>query len=322
MLSEKAPSFPYIRLDLYLAEWFSFHYIHAWLNSDVVDSNSFYPSFRYAEYGNTNRFTYIQKFLALHSVTITPFKGLDFSFGESIVYSDNLQILYLIPLMFFDLGDEYLNRNDNYAGGSTQLFLSLSSRNHLKNTHLYASFHADELTPEGLFDPKTQYYKFAFTFGGKVIDLPLENLGLILEYTKVYPGNYRHFIPTLTYESSSALMGHWIGDNGDLFYAAFDYKILRGLNVKLWGQYIRKGTEALGNRAYKVQIPQPGFLFLDRISDRKNYTYYGFNVNYEITHDLIVDFHYQYIDYEQAITKEKFRSRLNRDFSLSLGYGI
>ncbi len=51
----------------------------------------------------------------------------------------------------------------------------------------------------------------------------LDNLGLRLEYTKVYPGNYRHFIPTLTYESSSALMGHWMGDNGDLVYAAIDY---------------------------------------------------------------------------------------------------
>lgn len=322
VLSEKAPSFPYLRLDLKPTDWLTFNYIHAWLNSDVVDSNSFYPTWRVRGNERTDRYTYISKYLAMHSVTFSFLDGIDLSMGESVIYSDNLQFAYLIPIMFFDLADEYLNRNDNYAGASTQLFLALSSRNHVPNTHLYTSFHADELTPEGLFDPKTQYYKFAFTFGANTIDLPINNLGLTVEYTKVYPGNYRHFIPTLTYESSSSLMGHWIGDNGDLIYAALDYTVFRGLKVKLWTQHIRKGTEAFGNRAYKEQIPQPGFLFTDRISDRKNYSYYGVDLSYEVLHDAWVRFNYQYIDYEQQISKDKFRSTLYRDIAFSFGYGI
>jgi hypothetical protein len=322
VLSEKAPSFPYLRLDLKPTDWLTFNYIHAWLNSDVVDSNSFYPTWRVRGNERTDRYTYISKYLAMHSVTFSFLDGIDLSMGESVIYSDNLQFAYLIPIMFFDLADEYLNRNDNYAGASTQLFLALSSRNHVPNTHLYTSFHADELTPEGLFDPKTQYYKFAFTFGANTIDLPINNLGLTVEYTKVYPGNYRHFIPTLTYESSSSLMGHWIGDNGDLIYAALDYTVFRGLKVKLWTQHIRKGTEAFGNRAYKEQIPQPGFLFTDRISDRKNYSYYGVDLSYEVLHDAWVRFNYQYIDYEQQISEDKFRSTLYRDVAFSFGYGI
>ena len=322
ILSDKAPSFPYIRLDIKPTNWFRFNYVHAWLNSEVVDSSSFYSSWRYRENSNTDKFAYYPKFLAMHSVTFSFWDGVDFSLGESAVYSDNLQLAYLIPIMFFDLADEYLNRSNNYAGASTQLFLALSSKNHIKNTHFYSSFHADELTPEGLFDPKTQYYKFAFTFGASTIDLPINNLGLRLEYTKVYPGNYRHFIPTLTYESSSAVMGHWIGDNGDLVYAAIDYTFFRGLKIKLWTQFIHKGTEAHGNRAYQIQFPQPGFLFTDNFSDRKNYTYYGLDVDYQIYHDLFVKFHYQYIDYEIQISEDKFRSTLYRDLSFSFGYGI
>ena len=322
ILSDKAPSFPYIRLDIKPTDWLRFNYIHAWLNSEVIDSSSFYSTWRYRSNENTDKFSYVQKFLALHSITFSFWNGIDFSFGESVVYADNLQLGYLIPIMFFDLADEYLNNSNNYAGASTQLFLALSSRNHIPNTHLYSSFHADELTPEGLFDPKTQYYKFAFTFGAYTIDLPINNLGLRVEYTKVYPGNYRHFIPTLTYESSSALMGHWMGDNGDLFYAAIDYTFFRGLKLKLWTQYIRKGTEALGNRAYKIQIPQPGFLFVDNISDRKNYTYYGVDIDYQIYHDLWVKAHYQYIDYERQISNGKFNSTLYRDISFTFGYGI
>ena len=322
VISSKAPSFPFIRLDIYPTKWISFNYIHAWLNSDVIDSNAIYSTLRYRYGKNQKRITYIGKYLASHSVRITPIKGLDLSLGESIVYADNLKFIYLIPIMFFDLADEYTGRHNNYAGGSTQLFLAASSKNHIKNTHLYASFFADELTPDNLFDPKLQYYKFAFTFGASVVDLPIDNLTLKAEFTKVYPGNYRHFIPTLNYTSSSYLIGHWIGDNGDLIYGALDYKIMRGLNIKVWGQYIRKGTEAKGNRAYKIQIPQPPFLFTDRISDRRNYTYYGINAKYEITHDLFVKAHFQYLKYEQAISKTDFKTQLYRDFSIVIGYGI
>lgn len=322
ILSEKAPSFPYIRLDIKPTDWLRFNYVHAWLNSEVVDSSSFYSTWRYRSQQNTDKFSYIQKFLALHSVTFSFWNGIDLSLGESVVYSDDLQLGYLIPIMFFDLADEYLNNSNNFAGASTQLFLALSSRNNIPNTHFYSSFHADELTPEGLFDPETQYYKFAFTFGASTIDLPFNNLGLRIEYTKIYPGNYRHFIPSLTYESSSALMGHWIGDNGDLFYAAIDYTFFRGLKLKLWTQYIRKGTEALGNRAYKIQIPQPGFLFLDNISDRKNYRYYGVDLDYQIFHDLRIKAHYQYIDYKQQVKEDQFNSTIYRDISFTFGYGI
>jgi len=317
VLSRKAPSMPYVRLNIKPADWFSFNYIHAWLNSDVIDTNSFYPTWRVRDYEKTDRNSLIQKFLVMHSITFSFWNGIDFSMGESVIYADDLQLAYFIPIMFFDLADEYLSKN-NYSGSSTQLFLALSSKNHIPNTHLYSSFHADELTPEGLFDPATQYYKMAFTFGGSVVDLPVTNLSLTLEYTKVYPGNYRHFIPTLTYESSSALLGHWIGDNGDLFFASIDYTIFRGLKVKLWTQHIRKGTEALGNIAYTQQ----GFLFTDNIRDRKNYSYYGFDIDYEYTHDLTAKFHYQYIDYERQFEKDKFGSTLYRDISFTMGYGL
>ena len=41
--------------------------------------------------------------MAMHSVTFSFLDGIDFSIGESVVYSDELQIAYLIPIMFFDL---------------------------------------------------------------------------------------------------------------------------------------------------------------------------------------------------------------------------
>ena len=42
VLSNKAPSFPFIRLDVHPTNWLRFNYFHAWLNSDVIDSAASY----------------------------------------------------------------------------------------------------------------------------------------------------------------------------------------------------------------------------------------------------------------------------------------
>ena len=44
VMSQKAPSFPLIRLDINPIEWLSFNYFHAWIASDVVDTTSLYPT--------------------------------------------------------------------------------------------------------------------------------------------------------------------------------------------------------------------------------------------------------------------------------------
>jgi len=40
ILSPKAPSFPYIRIDAHPVSWFRYNFIHAWLNSNLVDSTT------------------------------------------------------------------------------------------------------------------------------------------------------------------------------------------------------------------------------------------------------------------------------------------
>ena len=276
VLSDKAPSFPFIRLDIHPVKWFSFNYIHGWLNSNVVDSNYIYSTFR----DNTKRFKYRQKFLAQHSVTFQPFNGFYFSFGESIIYSDRMEMVYLIPIMFFDLGDEYISRHSNLAGDNTQFFFGINSEGNIKNTKLFGTFFADELTTNDITDPEKQYYKFGFTLGSKVVDLPVDNLTLAAEYTKIYPGVYQHFIPTQTFKSSDYVLGHWMGDNADQIYVAAGYSFLRGLDFELTYRYLRKGAEATGNTAYEKPIPE----FLSGLD--KYYTYYGVNVEYEVIHDL------------------------------------
>jgi len=313
ILSTKAPAFPFIRLDIYPNKWLYFSFIHAWLNSDVIDSSSFYQTSRITL---NRRYNWRQKFFAQHSLTVRPVKGLDLTIGERMIYSDRLEFSYLIPIIFFDPTDENLSRIDNFAGSNSQFFLAASSRNHIPNTHIWGSFFADELTLSDIFNPEKQYYKFGFTLGSTVVDLPINNLTSRIEYTKVYPGTYRHFIPTLTTESSSFLLGHWMGDNADLIFASLNYRIIRGLVVELWGQYIRKGQESLGNKAYDT--PQEPFLY----GLRKNYTYFGVNIDYEILHELKANIKFQSIKESKQKNDESFTDRTLEQFSVEVSYGF
>ena len=207
VLSTKAPSFPFIRLDIHPTDWLRFNYIHAWLNSDVIDSASSFPTYINSIPGFSNRAIFRNKFLASHTITITPTKGLDISLGESIVYSDKLEFAYLIPINFFRLTDHYLSSANDNAGGNAQFFFGLSSRNNIKNTHLYGTCFIDELTIEGLLNSSKQRNQFGFTLGGSITDLPVENLTATIEFTKIYPFVYSHYIPTQLYTNSSYILG-------------------------------------------------------------------------------------------------------------------
>ena len=64
------PSFIQLRLQLKPAKWFTFNYIHGWLNSMVVDStNSYWLT---NSYGTDYREVYHKKFIAANMFTFTP----------------------------------------------------------------------------------------------------------------------------------------------------------------------------------------------------------------------------------------------------------
>jgi len=311
VLSQKAPSFPLIRLDVSPVKWLSFNYFHAWLSSDVVDTTSFY-----ATENGEQRFLYREKYLASHTLTVKPTNGLDISIGESIVYSDDLEILYLIPITFFRLADHYLSRQYNEAGSNSQFFLSVSSKGHLKNTHLYGTLLIDELSLSGISDPEKQKYQIGFTLGSSVTDLPIDNLTFKLEYTKIYPYTYQHYINTTTYESASYVMGHWMNNNADQLYGSLKYRFIRGLEAEIWARYIRQGERAEESKQF--ELPQPPFLF----GLRTNYTYFGVKAKFEILHDLFARARYQYMKTSKQQEDLSFIDDSNQEFYFAVYYGL
>lgn len=312
VLSQKAPSFPFIRLDINPVDWLSFNYFHGFLASDVVDSNETY----YHETGG-ERIVYREKFIASHTLSVKPTKGLTLSLGESIVYADKFEFSYLFPLMFFRVNDHHLSRQINEAGSNSQFFFSVSSRNHLKNTHLYSSLFIDELTITNIFDKEKQRNQFGYSLGASLTDLLSENLTFTLEFTRIFPFVYEHYIQTTTYQNASYNLGHWMGSNGDLIYGSVNYRFLRGLQATLWAQYIRKGDKGNAYLQYQTQ-PQPPFLF----GLRKNYTYFGGFVKYEILHELFAKFSFQLMKISEQQEDLNYRNSNLNEFYFSIYYGI
>ncbi len=312
--STKAPTYPMIRLDLTFTKWLRFNYFHGWLSSDVIDSSASYPTLREGQERTIIR----KKFIASHTLILTPLDGLSVSLGESVIYSDNLEPLYLFPLMFFRAADHYLSNRagGNNSGANSQFFLGISSRNHIPNTHLYGTFFIDEITIGELFNPEKQRTQIAFQIGGSVVDFPIDNLTATIEYTKIYPFVYRHYIPTQTYANHDYVLGDWMGHNSDRIYGSLNYRILRGLQVKLWGEYIRKGED--GEVEDQYVVPQPPFLF----GLRTNFTRWGITAKYEIVHDLFVRIRYNNFLTSEEQENGNFVDSRQDEFYFAVYYGM
>jgi hypothetical protein len=319
VLSNKAPSFPYIRLDIKPVDWFKFYYFHAWLSSNVIDSVNL------AAY---KRNIFIDKYFAWHAMIVTPMEGLDISLGESVVYSDKLEIVYLIPFMFYYLADEFISNRQNKPGDANQqIFITLSSKNHLKNTHVYGTLFIDELTIAGVngslfinpndvgFDSKRKRTQLGYTVGLSVTDLPIENLTLTSEYTRINPYVYGHHDPAQTYENSSYLMGHWMGHNSDLFYLNLNYRFLRGFQADVWGSYIRKGSSSYDGQYASTQ---PEFLF----GLKNYYKYFGINLKYELIHELNFETKFKLTNISTEQEDGSFKDNQTNEFSFSFYYGF
>ena len=267
VLSNKAPSYPYIRLDYKPLKWLNFNYTHAWLNSNIPDSSLSYLT-NSGRIDNDFRLVFVQKYLATHSIDVQAMKGLNIAIGESIVYSDKMDPGFLIPINLFKFYD---NNRSNFlieAGSNGQYFLSLSSRNQIKNTHLYSTLFIDEIRVSSIFNKTESRNQLGFNLGASITDVFIPYLTLGAEYTRVNPFVYSNLIPAQNYTSYNYILGDWMGNNFDKAILFTKYTPIAKLKLVARFQKIRKGGSGTIYEQYAVQ-PQPAFLF-DYIKTRSD----------------------------------------------------
>ncbi|MCK7521472.1 MAG: hypothetical protein MZV64_29190 [Ignavibacteriales bacterium] len=100
-----------------------------------------------------------------------------FLMGESIVYSDKLELAYFIPVLFFRTVDHYIDRDSSNTGDNAQLFFNAVYKNTNLKTKLYTTLFIDELSITN-FLKGTNLSAIGVTAGVNFVDPILENSDL------------------------------------------------------------------------------------------------------------------------------------------------
>ena len=296
ILSTKSPSFPQIKMRAKFADNVDFTYIHGWLYSGIIDSSRTYTDPTVTE-GFGMRRVFRPKYIASHILEMTPWQGVDLSIGESEVYgSRNPELLYLIPVMFFKAGEHWMDDTDN-----SQMFFS-ADLNVVKDQNYYMTLFLDEFSTETFTDPNRHHNQLGFTVGARLYDLYIGDTQLMVEYTRTNPWVYNHRFSDDTYQSHGVDLGHWIGQNADLFTVQYLYRPSRTLQAGLFFESFRKGGK--DSTVFQYTMPPEVFLYGPLTKQQS----FGIVGTWEPVRDLMVDF---------RILRKRFTSQLTAtDFTI------
>jgi hypothetical protein len=258
VLSSKSPAYPFFAFNYQPTAWLQFNYMHAWLQSGVIDSAASYST------GNTVygglREKFVPKFYAIHTLEITAMKGLKFNVGESIVYSDQLELAYLLPVSFFKAYDNQKFNDNILTGANGQIFMGFSSRNQIPKSHLYGQVFIDEIRIGSLLQKDKARNQIGYQLGLSMTDVLVPNLTLMSEFTRINPFVYRNFIPAQNYTNANYPLGDWMGNNADRLWLSAQYRAKTNLVLTGFMLFMNKGGAGTIEQQYFAQ-PQPSFGF-------------------------------------------------------------
>jgi hypothetical protein len=233
IFSGKPPALPFLKLHVKPAKWLEFNYVHARLYHSELDFSDVNLSDQYVFASSTS------KYIAANLLTVTPWRGLDITAGNSIVYDGPFQLAYLIPVLFYKSVDHTLMNTINNE--NSQMFFDISSRQ-IKHLHLFLSLFVDEFKMSRIRTKEENNF-LGWKAGLKVSDFPARNLFFTFEGTRTLPMTYQHYVPTITYASDGYNLGNYLRDNSQELFLALSYKPFRGLMVSLSCNVAQHGDE-------------------------------------------------------------------------------
>ena len=313
ILYDQAPSFPFIRLDYKPVDWLRFFYFHGFLVSNVPDSSTF----RYNSVEDRTSISDVPKFMAFHTLSFYPNDNLSFTLGESIVYSEQLQPIYLIPVMFFRVADHYLSRDNGSATGNAQLFADASYSNQSIRTKFYGSLFIDELSLNSIFEGGN-LSALGYTLGFESADILIDNSTLGIEYTRVNPFVYMNSVDAQTFANDSYTLGNWTGSNGDIVSFFYKQYLMRSLNFTIKTWYFRKGKNELPDEQYST--PYPEFLY-----GEKRYEYgLDIRLKFQPWHPVLAEAYYSFMNITDELEGRTLDYKLsdNHYFGIIISYGF
>jgi len=312
IFSNRAPSFAQIRLNMRPANWFELNYFHGWLSSKVIDTSAT------QNYGTGTTNAYVPKYIAANFITIKPIKNLHFSLGNSIIYSQNINAGYLIPVMFFKSLDHTYS-----TLGNSQMFVDISVRN-LKKFHFYGTAYLDDFSFGRLFE-KYNVTPWSFKAGGRASNI-INNVSITAEYTRNYVFAYKHFNPETTFENTKYNMGHYLRDNAQEFFVQLSYKPIAKLWIDLSYSFANKGPDYIDNREQIDPVTGQPYLYLYQFQESVIWekSAVALQLKYDIINDLMFKVRVEMADVRDdnnVYTHRKFQGKqLTTSAMLTFGF--
>ena len=282
ILSGRTPSYAMVKFHANPVKWFDFNYHHGWLVSEDIDS-----ALSYISTAGSYRAVFRQKFIASNMFTFIPFKGINFSLGNSIIYSDlgGPHPAYFIPVMFFKSIDHTLNHG--IENQNSQMFCNLSIRK-IKHLHVFGTLYIDEFKKERVGND-TLHNFVSYKFGAKLSNWPIQNLSGTFEFTQTNPMTYQHTVESTTFESNRFNLGHYLRDNSREVYFALEYKPIARLRAKLEYFYAVHGKDIKYNNNSGFSVVSVPILH-GKTWDNKTYT---ITAEYEVLSNVYFKLLYQ-----------------------------
>ncbi|OIP01515.1 MAG: hypothetical protein AUJ98_04135 [Bacteroidetes bacterium CG2_30_33_31] len=319
ILSGRSPSYAMLKLHLNPVKWFDFNYHHGWLVSEDVDSSRSYWST-----AGTYKEVFRPKFIATNLFTFIPFRGINFSIGNSIIYTDlgGPHPAYFIPVMFFKSIDHTLNHN--IENQNSQMFANLSIRK-IKHLHLYSSLYIDEFKTDRITND-TLHNFVSIKSGFKLSNWPVKNLSMVFEFTRTTPMTYKHTVAGLTYASNKFNLGHYLIDNSQETYLALQWKPIAKLYLKGEYFYAKHGDDFQYNYTLGYDVTS--------IPVVKNLTWsnhtFGLFATYEILNDVYINAYFTKTNIQgfdlNGFTARQYLDRFTSPFyqgnQNTLGFGL
>jgi hypothetical protein len=285
--SGKAPAFPFIKFHAKPAKWMEFTFIHAWLDNSMEDFTAVNEISQFPIASS------ISKHIAANLLTFIPWRGLDLSFGNSIVYDGQVQLAYLTPVFFYKSVDHTLSAT-SIDNENSQLFIDISSRQ-IKHLRLFLSLYVDEFKMSRIFT-KDEHNFLSWKGGMCLSNFPIRNVSLTVEGTRTLPSTYQHYIPTVTFASDGYNLGNYLRDNSQEIYVALGYKPVKRLSLSLSYVYAEHGDEF----QYGL-VPDPTKLpVLQNISWQDEII--GLNASYSLVNGMAV-----FVDCQYSVMKGDVR---------------
>ena len=266
------------------------------------------------------------KYWAFNRLKLSFENLFDVGIGENIVYSGRgIELGYLSPLGFYKFVEQSIQDRDNAS-----LYFDLQT-SFIPNLEFQGTFFLDENILSNLQNLQSYKNKTAYQVGAFWYEaFTLNNLSLILEYTKIRPFVYSHINNQNTYTAWGTNLGHPIGPNSDELLSRIDYNFTDWIRFSLEYHFIRRGENIYDDQGNLIKNvggdlnishgPNPenqDAIFLDGIRFNTNIFQLGLRI--EPIRDFVFDIIYNY-NQEKNLTEGNINRQSYGLIRFQLGY--